>query len=201
MSVIHLETGRDLYGGALQVLYLVQGLQERGVHSVVMVPKGSEVAVAARKRWLRVEEFPYRGEADVTSLARLAWRFSRSECPARSPSPGTRSRQAGGDGGHHGPCAGGADAARGQPGSVLDRGREVRHPPARGGDLAGCARCAGRTGRPRREDRGGARRGGRVRLAGPVRHHRARTGSSNSNRVRPRARWSRSFCPGRGTGC
>ena len=57
MSVIHLETGRHLYGGALQVLYLARGLQERGVHSVVMVPKGSEVAGAARKRWLRVEEF------------------------------------------------------------------------------------------------------------------------------------------------
>ena len=79
MSVIHLETGRHLYGGALQVLYLARGLQERGVHSVVMVPKGSEVAGAARKRWLRVEEFPYHGEGDVVSLARLAWRFSRAD--------------------------------------------------------------------------------------------------------------------------
>lgn len=79
MSVIHLETGRHLYGGALQVLYLAQGLQERGVHSVVMVPKGSEVVAAARRRWLRVEEFPYRGESDLVSLARLAWRFSRAD--------------------------------------------------------------------------------------------------------------------------
>ena len=79
MSVVHLETGRDLYGGALQVLYLVQGLQERGVNSVVLAPKGSEVARAARARWLRVEEYPFRGEADVVSLARLAWRFSRPD--------------------------------------------------------------------------------------------------------------------------
>ena len=79
MSVIHVETGRDVYGGALQVLHLAQGLQQRGVDSVVMVPKGSEVAAAARKRWLRVEEFPYRGEADATPLARLAWRFSRPD--------------------------------------------------------------------------------------------------------------------------
>ena len=79
MSVIHLEMGRHLNGGSLQVLYLAQGLQERGVHSVVMVPKGSEVAGAARKRWLRVEEFPYRGEGDVVSVARLAWRFSRAD--------------------------------------------------------------------------------------------------------------------------
>lgn len=79
MSVIHLETGRHLYGGALQVLYLAQGLQERGVQSVVMVPKGSEVAGAARKRWLRVEEFSYRGEGDLLSLARLVRRFSRAD--------------------------------------------------------------------------------------------------------------------------
>ena len=30
VSVVHLETGRHLYGGALQVLYLAQGLEERG---------------------------------------------------------------------------------------------------------------------------------------------------------------------------
>lgn len=79
MSVIHLETSRHLYGGALQVLYLAQGLQARGVQSVVLAPRGSEVARAARKRWLRVEEFPYRGEGDPAALPRLAWRFSRAD--------------------------------------------------------------------------------------------------------------------------
>ena len=79
MSVVHLETGRHLYGGALQVLYLVQGLQERGVPSVLMAPRGSEIARAARSRWLRVEEFPFRGEGDVPSIARLHWRFSRPD--------------------------------------------------------------------------------------------------------------------------
>jgi len=79
VSVIHLETSRHIYGGALQVLYLAQGLQERGVQSVVMVPKGSEVARAAKQRWLRVEEFPYRGEGDLMALPRLAWRFSRAD--------------------------------------------------------------------------------------------------------------------------
>ena len=79
MSVIHVETGRHLYGGALQVLYLAQGLEERGVKSVLMVPRGSEVAEAAHDRWLRVEEFPYRGEGDPTGLARMAWRFSRRD--------------------------------------------------------------------------------------------------------------------------
>lgn len=79
MSVVHLETGRHLYGGALQVLYLAQGLEERGVKSVLMVPRGSEIAAAARKRWLRVEEFPYRGEGDLTAAARMLWRFSRRD--------------------------------------------------------------------------------------------------------------------------
>ena len=44
-----------------------------------MVPRGSEVAAAARKRWLRVEEFPYRGEADVAAATRILWRFSRRD--------------------------------------------------------------------------------------------------------------------------
>lgn len=79
MSVIHLETGRHLYGGALQVLYLAQGLEERGIKSVLMVPRGSEIAAAARKRWLRVEEFPYRGEGDLSAAARMLWRFSKRD--------------------------------------------------------------------------------------------------------------------------
>lgn len=79
MSVVHVETGRHLYGGALQVLYLAQGLEERGIKSVLLVPRGSEVAAAARKRWLRVEEFPYRGEADLMGAARMLWRFSRRD--------------------------------------------------------------------------------------------------------------------------
>ena len=79
MSVVHLETGRHLYGGALQVLYLAQGLEERGIKSVLMVPRGSEIAAAARKRWLRVEEFPYRGEGDLAAAARMLWRFTRRD--------------------------------------------------------------------------------------------------------------------------
>ncbi len=79
MSVVHVETGRHLYGGALQVLYLAQGLQERGIRSVLMVPRGSEVAAAARDRWLRVEEFPFRGEGDVLSMARMVARFRRAD--------------------------------------------------------------------------------------------------------------------------
>lgn len=79
MSVVHVETGRHLYGGALQVLYLAQGLQERGIKSVLMVPRGSEVAAAGRDRWLRVEEFPFRGEADVVALARMAARFRQAD--------------------------------------------------------------------------------------------------------------------------
>jgi len=79
VSVVHLETGRHLYGGAMQVLYLAQGLQERGVSSVLMVPKGSEVGKAARARWLRVEEFSFHGEGDLVSLGKLMWRFSRPD--------------------------------------------------------------------------------------------------------------------------
>ena len=44
-----------------------------------MVPRASEIAAAARKRWLRVEEFPYRGEGDLVAATRMLWRFSRRD--------------------------------------------------------------------------------------------------------------------------
>ena len=40
MKVLHVEAGRNLYGGAQQVLYLLQGLQARGVRNVLACPRG-----------------------------------------------------------------------------------------------------------------------------------------------------------------
>ena len=65
MRVLHLETGRHVYGGALQVLLLVEGLQNRGVENVLVVPEGSDVEAGARKRGLPVHPLPMAGEADL----------------------------------------------------------------------------------------------------------------------------------------
>ena len=72
MHVLHVETGRQLFGGARQALALVEGLGARhGRHSLVCA-RGTDVARAARESGLRVVDVPVAGDAD----ARLLWRFA-----------------------------------------------------------------------------------------------------------------------------
>lgn len=66
MRVVHLETGTHLYGGALQVLLLVEGLEKEGVENLLVVTEGSEVEGEARRRGLPVRALSMAGEADVT---------------------------------------------------------------------------------------------------------------------------------------
>jgi len=47
VRVLHVEGGRNLYGGAQQVLYLLRGLKERGLQSALVCPQGSALAEAA----------------------------------------------------------------------------------------------------------------------------------------------------------
>ena len=66
MKIVHLEAGTHLYGGALQVLLLVEGLVEKGLENVLVVPRGSQVEAEAIRRGLPVRSVPLAGEADVT---------------------------------------------------------------------------------------------------------------------------------------
>jgi glycosyltransferase involved in cell wall biosynthesis len=72
MKVLHVETGRHLYGGALQVQYLLEGLAARGVENILACPRGSEIASAARP-FSVVAEAPMGGEVDP----RLFFHLSR----------------------------------------------------------------------------------------------------------------------------
>jgi glycosyltransferase involved in cell wall biosynthesis len=63
MKVLHIETGRHLYGGALQVRYLLEGLSARGIENILACPRDSEIAAAARP-FAVVEEVAMGGEAD-----------------------------------------------------------------------------------------------------------------------------------------
>jgi glycosyltransferase involved in cell wall biosynthesis len=65
VRILHLEAGSHLYGGALQVLLLVRGLQERGIETLLVVPRGSGVEREARRRGLPCEALPLVGEADL----------------------------------------------------------------------------------------------------------------------------------------
>ena len=43
MRVLHLETGRHLYGGARQVAYLIDGLNKRGIQNILAAPADSAI--------------------------------------------------------------------------------------------------------------------------------------------------------------
>lgn len=70
MHVLHIETGRNLYGGALQVLYLLRGLQEKGVENILVCTAGSDICRAAAP-YADVRAMPVRGELDLTFGLRL----------------------------------------------------------------------------------------------------------------------------------
>jgi glycosyltransferase involved in cell wall biosynthesis len=72
MHVVHLETGRHVYGGARQVLLLARGLKGRGVAGTLVCTAGSPVAAEAARSGLPVRELPMRGDLDLRFIARLA---------------------------------------------------------------------------------------------------------------------------------
>jgi glycosyltransferase involved in cell wall biosynthesis len=79
MKVLHVEAGMHLYGGALQVVFLLRGLRELGVDSVLACPTGSAIAEAAAPH-ARVVPMTMNGDADVGLLGRLR-RLIRTERP------------------------------------------------------------------------------------------------------------------------
>lgn len=70
MKVLHVEAGRHLYGGALQVRYLLEGLS-RQCGNILVCPRGSAIADAARDDVQQLYTLPMRGDADVALIAQL----------------------------------------------------------------------------------------------------------------------------------
>ncbi|HZP87819.1 MAG TPA: glycosyltransferase [Burkholderiales bacterium] len=79
MKVLHVEAGRNLYGGAQQVLYLLQGLHKRGIENVLACPRGSDLSRAAAP-FARVYSIPMYGDMDFSMTLRL-YRLMRRERP------------------------------------------------------------------------------------------------------------------------
>jgi glycosyltransferase involved in cell wall biosynthesis len=71
MKVVHVETGRHLYGGAQQVIYLVQGLQQRGLDNTIVCLPGSAIDALARQLQLRVHNIDCGGDLDIRFMSRL----------------------------------------------------------------------------------------------------------------------------------
>lgn len=71
MRVLHVEAGKHLYGGALQVVFLMRGLAQRGVEVALACPVGSAIAAAVREQGLPVHEIAMHGDADIGLVGRL----------------------------------------------------------------------------------------------------------------------------------
>lgn len=72
MKVLHVEGGRNLYGGAHQILLLMEGLKAQGIDNVLACRTGSELALAATP-FARVYPIQMLGDLDVGLIWRLYW--------------------------------------------------------------------------------------------------------------------------------
>jgi len=71
MKVIHIETGRHLYGGSLQVYYLMRGLEQHGVTNVLVCEQTSPLADKAKSAATKVYREPIKGDIDIAFIGRL----------------------------------------------------------------------------------------------------------------------------------
>jgi len=78
MKVLHVETGRQLYGGPQQLLYLLEGLREHGIDQVLVCPRDAAIARFAEAKGFAVRTLAYAGEHDLRMVLRLA-RILREE--------------------------------------------------------------------------------------------------------------------------
>lgn len=70
MKIMHVEAGKNLYGGALQVFYLLRGLHEKGCENILVCPVGSVIGEQAAA-YAHVEQVPMKGDVDVAFCFRL----------------------------------------------------------------------------------------------------------------------------------
>lgn len=80
MKILHVEAGMNLYGGALQVYYLLSGLQHEACENILVCPQGSRIAEAARDKVSKTYAIPMRGDLDLAFIFRL-YRIIRQERP------------------------------------------------------------------------------------------------------------------------
>jgi glycosyltransferase involved in cell wall biosynthesis len=70
-TLVHIEAGMHLYGGALQVAYLLNGLKRRSLRNVLVCPEGSAIAQQAAAVVDRIHEIPMSGDMDLSLIRRL----------------------------------------------------------------------------------------------------------------------------------
>jgi glycosyltransferase involved in cell wall biosynthesis len=78
MKILHVETGRHLYGGPQQVIYLVGGLIERGHDCILVCPPDSGIDRAARLAGIPVRNLFCAGDLDLPFAYRLVQYLQQS---------------------------------------------------------------------------------------------------------------------------
>jgi glycosyltransferase involved in cell wall biosynthesis len=71
MKILHVETGLHLYGGAQQVVYLLEGLAQRGIDNVLVCPPGAAIGAHFRNSPVHVVELACHGDLDLGFIGRL----------------------------------------------------------------------------------------------------------------------------------
>jgi len=70
LKILHVEGGRNLYGGALQALYLMEGLARRGHRNALVCPLESDLAKAAAA-FAEVYPMPMGGDLDLRLIPKI----------------------------------------------------------------------------------------------------------------------------------
>jgi glycosyltransferase involved in cell wall biosynthesis len=79
MHIAHLETGQHLYGGARQVLMLLDGLARKDIQTTLVCPPDSAISTAADGSAINVVTLPMRGDLDVTFASRFGRWLKQSQ--------------------------------------------------------------------------------------------------------------------------
>ncbi len=66
MKVLHIETGRNLYGGAQQVMFLLRNLPKYDVESHLFCDQGSSILKACEAEGFPTHAFPIAGDLDLS---------------------------------------------------------------------------------------------------------------------------------------
>ena len=73
MKIMHVEAGRHLYGGARQVIHIIDGLNDLGVKNVLVCPPQSDIASQVESP-TELDEVVMKGDLDIF----LVWRLLKS---------------------------------------------------------------------------------------------------------------------------
>ena len=79
MKILHVETGRHLYGGPQQVIYLARALSDMGHDNLIVCPPGSGIDNAARAAGLPVRNLFCAGDLDLPFAYRLTQFIGQSK--------------------------------------------------------------------------------------------------------------------------